>query len=173
MNIWSNPKRFLQVFPIPKESNKNLIIYLYWMQEDGNEWFNRVIWSTHDCDIPNFKKFIVSDYSIGLDDECLLSVEDFFMTKHDMLKERLSEISCKYEVKYSGVKGHKRNDYVCPRTNNFGIKRCGEKGCSYCKYCAAIKELQNGFQSYCCYPNQVNEVTEGHPGYECSGTPVY
>lgn len=174
MYKWSNPKRCLQCFPQPKEYNKKLVIYLYWIDKDGYECFNRVIWSTGDCGCPDFKRFIVSEYGMDSNDtESFLSVGDFFETKGDLLKNRLFELNCRYKIKYSGVKGYTRHSYVCPRTNIFGIKRSGETACSYCRYCAAIKELPKGFESYCCYPNQVNEVTEGHPGYECSNVPTF
>lgn len=174
MYKWNNPKRCLQYLPRPTENNKKIVIYLYWIDEEGYECFNRVTWSSCDDGFPNFKKFIVSEYGINSDDtESSLSVLDFFKTKNDLLKNRLSEINYRYNIKYSGVKGHKQYDYICPRTNVFGIKSFGEKSCSYCRYCAAIKELSNGFQSYCCYPNQVNEVTNENPGYECSDIPIF
>ena len=174
MYKWSNPKRCLQCFPQPKEYNKKLVIHLYWIEEDGNECFNRVIWSTGDCGYSNFKRFFVSKYALLTNDtEALLSVEDFFETKDNPLKNRLSKLNCQYEIKYSGQKGHPRNAYVCSKTNVFGLKLFGETGCSYCRYCAAIKRLPKGFESYCCYPNQVNDVTEGHEGYECSNIPTF
>ena len=172
MYKWSNPKRCLQCFPHPKEYNKKLVIYLYWIDEDGYECFNRVIWSTSDYGYPDFKKFIVSEYGIvSNDSETLLSVGVFFETKDDLLRNLLSELNCRYQIKYLGVKGYPKDAYVCPRTNVFGLKLSGETACSYCRYCAAIKELYKGFESYCCYPNQVNEVTEIYGGYECSNIP--
>ena len=175
MYNWSNPKRCLQCFPKPGEYNKKLVIHLYWIDEEGYKCFNRVTWSTGDCGCPDFKKFIVSKHSMYLDEtESFLSVEDFFENKGDLLKNRLHELNCRYEIKYSGVKGRSRNDYICPRTNIYGqLKLYGENGCLYCRYCAAIKELYKGFESYCCYPNQVNEVTEEHPGCECSNIPSF
>lgn len=174
MYKWSNPKRFLHCFPQPKEYNKKLVIYLYWIDEDGYECFNRVIWSTGDCGNPDFKKFIISEDVIDSNDtEVVLSVGDFFETKDDLLRNQLSKLNCRYEIKYSGVKGHPRNGYICPRTNVFGLKISGETACSYCRYCAAIKKLYKGFESYCCYPNQVNKVTEIHEGYECSNIPSF
>lgn len=172
MYKWSNPKRCLQCFPQPKEYNKKLVIYLYWVDEYGNENFNRVIWSTGDCGYPDFKRFIVSENGIYLDDtESMLSVGDFFVTKDDLLKNVLSKLNCRYEIKHLGGKGYTRRAYVCPKTNLFGLKISGETACSYCRYCAAIRRVKNGFEMYCCYPNQVNEITEVHPGYECSGIP--
>lgn len=175
MYKWSNPKRYLQCFPQPKEYNKSLVIHLYWIDEDGDEGFNRVIWSTGDFGYPNFKHFIVSKYDIVSNDtKDLLSVGDFFENKEDLLKNRLSKLNCRYELKYSGIKGHPRNAYVCPRRNTFGVKLYGGTGCSYCRYCAAIKEVHpKGFESYCCYPNQVNEVTNEHEEYECSNIPIF
>lgn len=79
MYKWRNPKRCLQGFPKPKEYNKKLVIYLYWIEEDGYESFNRVIWSTGDYGCPDFKRFIVYNDGICSDDtESLLSVGDFF-----------------------------------------------------------------------------------------------
>ena len=174
MYNWRSPKRYLKVFPQPKEHNKKLVVYLYWIDEDGYENFNRVIWSTDDCGVPDFKIFIASEYIIGSNDkDSMLSVGDFFETKDDLLKNRLSELNCRYEIKYSGLKGHSRQDYVCPKTNVFGLKLFGEEGCSYCRYCAAIKDLPKGFESYCCYPNQVNEVLEENEGYECLDVPRF
>ncbi len=174
MYKWSNPKRCLQCLPQPNEYNKELIIYLYWIDEDGYEWFHRVIWSTGNYGSPDFKKFIVSKYGINSNDtKSFLSVGNFFETYDDLLKKRLSELNCRYEIKKSGVKGKLRQSYICPKTNVY-VKNFGETACRYCRYCAAIKELyDNRFQMYCCYPNQVNEVTEGHPGYECSNIPIF
>jgi hypothetical protein len=175
MYKWSNPKRCLQCFPQPKEYNKKFVIYLYWIDEDDYECFNRVIWSTSDDNgNPDFKRFIVSEDGMVSDDtESPLSVGDFFETKDDQIRNLLSKLNCRYKIKYSGVKGHPRDDYVCPRTNIFGIKLSGETACSYCRYCAATKRKRKGFISFCCYPNQVNEVTKVHPGYECSNIPSF
>lgn len=174
MYNWRNPKRCLQGFPQPKEHNRKLVIYLYWIDKEGYENFNRVIWSTGDCGCPDFKIFIVFEYAIGSENtESLLSVGDFFKTKDDLIKNRLSTLNCRYEIKYSGVKGHPRRVYVCPKTNNFGLKLSGEVACSYCRYCAAIRKLPKGFESYCCYPHLVNEVTEVHDGYECSNNLIF
>lgn len=174
MYKWSNPKRSLQCFPIPKENNNKLMIFLYWIDEDGIESFNRIIWSSADDNIPNFKRFVAAKHSIFKDNTSMkLDVEEFFLTNKDLLKKRLKEVNCRYMIKHSGAKGYKRDTYVCPKTNSFGIKYYGEEGCQYCKYCAAIKRKSKGFDSYCCYPIQVNEVTEIHPGYESIGIPEF
>jgi len=169
MYKWRNPKRYLKCFPQPKENSKKLIIYLHWVDK-GYDYFNRIIWSTvEDCGYPDFKKFIVSERGRHSDDtESLLSVGGFFETKYDLLENTLSKLKYPYEIKYSGVKGRPKRDYICPKTNIFGLKLSGEKACSYCRYCALIENLDKGFKSYCCYPNQINEVTEVHEGYECS-----
>lgn len=174
MFAWSNPKRFLRCLPKPTEHNNKLVVFLYWIDIDGCENFNRVIWSTTQDGDPDFKKFIVADEVLSSEDnESKLSVEEFFITKEDMLKSRLLEIKHQYVIKYSGVRGRRREDYVCPRTNIFGIKQFGENACRYCRHCAAIKLNINGFQSYCCYPNQINEVVQFDKDYESSGIPVY
>lgn len=175
MYRWSNPKRVLQCFPKPKEWYKDLTLFFYWIDEEGYEWFNRVIWSTNDDEIPNFKRFIVSEYSDNFEiGECeRLVVEQFFETKADLLNKHLSKIKASYNIKQCGVKGYPQKNYICPRTGKFGLKRSGESACVYCRYCAAIKLQLKGFSSYCCYPVQVNEINELHPGYECSGIPQF
>lgn len=175
MYKWSNPKRCLQCFPKPNEYNKKLVIHLYWMGEDGCECFNRVICSKSDYECPNFKKFIISEYSMGLDEtDSFLSVEDFFDNKGDLLKNRLSELNYRYKIKYSGFNGHQRDAYVCPKTNIFGFKIFSENGSKNCRYSAVIRKFRDdGYKLYCCYPNQVNEVKEEHPGYECSNVSLF
>lgn len=169
---WSNPKRCLQCFPFPKEDNKSLIIYLYWIDENSIECFNKIIWSTpNEYQKPNFKRFIISEYSID-DTYENLTVNSFFETKDDLLKQLLASVNCQHQIKYIGVRGYQKNAYICPRTNIFGLKISGRQACSYCRYCAAIKEVYNrNFEVYCCYPNQVNEITDTTSGYECSNIP--
>lgn len=172
---WNNPKRCLQILPPPKECSKLLVIYLYWVDEDGVECFERVIWSSqNDLQQPNFKRFMVFAYATIDGTSEKLTVSDFFLTKADLLGQRLSELNCRYQRKYIGDRGHRQNEYTCPRTDVFGLKLSGEKGCSYCRYCAAICEVYNKhFEIYCCYPNQVNEVTNILSGYECSDIPRF
>ncbi len=171
---WNNPKRCLQCFSLPKENNKSLIIYFYWIDEDSVQCFNRIIWSTqNEYQQPDFKKFIISEYCIDGNLETL-TVSDFFETKVDLLRQRLLSVNCRYQKKYIGVKEHRRNEYICPRTNVFGLKLSGEQACSYCQYCAAIKEIYNRkFEIYCCFPNQVNKITDTTSGYECSDIPRF
>lgn len=171
---WSNPKRNLQCFPLPKEHNKSLIVYLYWIDEDSVECFNRIIWSTqNEYKQPNFKRFIISEYSID-DTLEIYSVNDFFITKDVLLEQRLTSVNCPQQIKYIGVSGYRKNAYTCPRTNTFGLKLSGEQACSYCRFCAAIKEVYTKkYEIYCCYPNQVNEITDSTSGYECSNIPRF
>lgn len=174
MYKWSNPKRMLQCFPMPKEYNKNLVIYLYWIDSDGIEEFNRIIWSSGDDYTPDFKRFIVSNRGIYTEDVSdALDINKFFMTRDDRLKKYLATLKYWYVIKRKGSRGYPKNDYICPRTKEFGLKQSGEKACQYCRYCAAIKRIKDGFESYCCYPNQVNEITEIHPGYECCNIPEF
>jgi len=174
MYKWNNPKRYLHAFPQPKEYNKEMVVYFYWVDLYGYEQFNRVIWSSNEEGCPDFRRFIVADFDTILDDNSdKLEVDKFFITKGDMLKTRLSNLKCRYIIKRSGMRGYPQNDYICPKTSKFGLSRFGEEACSYCRYCAAIKEQPKGFESYCCYPHQVNQITNVHPGYECSGIPVF
>lgn len=171
---WSRPKAVFKCFPIPHENDKNLVLYFYWVEYDGEEQFNRVIWSRHENGVPNFKEFIVSSYGIESNNPTSpRKVSEFFITCADLLNEHLATIPFRYSLKCSGPRGRPRDSYVCPRTGAFGIKQSGEKACSYCRYCAAIQSIPKGFQAYCCYPNQVNTVDESHPGYECSGIPQF
>lgn len=177
MYRWNNPKRCLQCFPAPKEYNKNIVLFLYWVDDYGYTNFNRVIWSTEDDGEPNFKRFIVSEYSIVFDDEndnIKLHIDDFFETKGDLLRKRLKEVGCSYVIKQAGVKKLPQHNYICPKTHKFGLQRFGEQGCKYCKHCAALEIKQGGrFNVYCCYPKEVNDTNTGHPGYECAGVPEF
>lgn len=173
---WSYPKACLQCFPRPTDHDEKLVLYFYWVNSDGYEEFNRVIWSTSDGGVPNFRGFVVSDFdNIGSKNiTSPLSVNAFFTSAKDLLAQHLAKLGCRYTIKYSGIKGKPRNSYVCPRRpEDFGIKRYGEGACIYCRCCGAIKEIPNGIEAYCCFPNQVNEVDELHSGYECSGVPTF
>lgn len=172
---WSYPKLSLQCFPQPHEYDKKLVIHFYWINSDGEEEFNRVIWSKHDDGVPNFKEFIVSDYPVDSDGfDSPLAVSDFFITKRDRLQAYLSKLNCRYKIKYKGVRGHQRDAYVCPRRpETFGIKLNSETGCAYCRYCAAVKGKWDRFESYCCYPKQIHEEDACHPGYECFRVPEF
>lgn len=101
MYEWSNPKRFLQAFPRPNEAAKNMIVFLYWIEDDGKESFGRVTWSTPSLndDVPDFKKFIVSEYFLSSDIEEKLNIEDFFLTKNDRLTSHLKTIKHRYTKK--------------------------------------------------------------------------
>ena len=176
---WSYPKSSLKCFPRPNKNGNGLVIYFYWIDSAGEENFNRVIWSSHDNGTPNFKKFVISEDVLETDGvDSLLEINDFFATRMKMsdngvknkspLQRCISTLGAGYKIKRSGAKGYPRNDYVCPRYDVFGIKRYTEKGCSYCKYCAAIYKMPNGFQSYCFFPRQVRDEDGVHPGYECA-----
>lgn len=165
---WSNPLRCLSAFPLPKENTKQLKIYLYWIDEYGEECFNLVIWTPDDySDCANFKTFRIDNYfNIDTSEVKELQVENFFITKYDRVNKRLNSLPCRYSIKYIFVSGKSREHYICPRRNEFGLKASGEKACIYCRYCGAVEKYGKGYKSYCCYPTQVNEITEGHPGYE-------
>lgn len=175
MYRWKNPKRCLQCFPAPKEYSKDIVLFLYWEDEFGCKNFNRIIWTSQNCDGPDFSHFIVSKHCVVLEEDMQeLEVSDFFETKEDLLIERLREVGCSYVVKQSGVKKLPQHNYICPKTKKFGLSRFGEDGCRYCKHCAALEIKQEGrFNVYCCYPKQVNSAEGAHPGYECAGVPEF
>ena len=60
----------------------------------------------------------------------------------DYLSKYLGEKYPNYKKIYCGEKGHSRDEYVCPKTHKFGVRLSGKEGCSYCKHCAAIAEMQ-------------------------------
>ncbi len=167
---WTYAKPSLQVLPVPKEYKKDIVVHFYWIDEYGAECFNKVIWARNDGKTPDFRDFIVANYRVyteSVDDA--LNIGAFFQTKRDQLYSHLRRLGRGWNVKYSGPKGHKRDEYVCPKTGNFGLRPYGEHSCRYCKHCGAIFSLQQGFEAYCCYPSVVNDEEGAHPGYECSG----
>ena len=171
---WIRPKSTLKVFPQPRKNDKDLVIYFYWSDYGGTEYFNRIIWSAHENSVPNFKRFLVSSY--GFDHHgrnAPLTVTDFFETEADLLANHLAKIPFPHSLKCSGPRGRTRDQYVCPKTGVFGLKKYGEQACAYCKYCAAVQEIPLGFQAYCCYPNQVHSTDGAHPGYETCGVPKF
>lgn len=151
---WKYAMRCLKSFPTLNKYNKNIILYLYWIDENNEEFFNKVIWTLKDenGDI-DLKRFII-DENICIDFKEKMSVEDFFKTKDDIIKEHLNSLNCNYKIKYDHIKGHKRIDYLCPLTNEL----CHWNICKYCRYCGAIKKVGKTQELiYCCYPKQVNE----------------
>lgn len=171
MYKWSNPKRYLSCLPVPKEASKEIVVHFYWGDGD-EEWINRVIWSTkNDEGNPDFKRFIVDNYSIEIEE--YMDISDFFLTRQERLNSYIKSLGKKYVIRNSGIKGMPRETYVCPMTNVFGIRKFGEEGCLYCRYCAAIKEYSRGFASYCFYPNAVREAEDTHPRYDCDVAPRY
>lgn len=128
MYKWNHPKKCLQCFPRPTEYEEEIMIYLYWLDEYGEENFNRIIWSSNEFNVPDFKRFIVSENIICTEDVSdELSTDIFFETKEDIKRGFLAGLNCRYNIKRSGVRGYKRDDYMCPKTNTFGLKQSGEK----------------------------------------------
>ena len=175
---WKNPLRVFSNGPQPDDRNNEFAIWLSWDTECKISELNKVIWCTQDDGgRPCFKKIIISEYSMELDEK--VNVNEFFYSREDYLKLAIHELKKlhKFSLKYIGEKGKPRDSYICTRRNEFGLERWGEKACKYCRYCYMIanKNRQNEYKSavYCCYPTQVRELSEGHPGYECSGAPEY
>lgn len=170
---WKHAKKNLQVLPYPREENKNVVLYLYWIDEDKMECFNKIIWCERGKENePVYSSFLTPNYPSFYTDSCEeeLCVSDFFITRQDLFSQYIVDIrketGCQIVEKYIG-KGYK---YNCPITKSW-LRLYGEKSCRYCKYCVAMytKDITSQKQiplGICCgYPTQVNDkipdVSEG------------
>ncbi|MBQ6654116.1 MAG: hypothetical protein IJM79_01145 [Erysipelotrichaceae bacterium] len=170
---WNYPKQVLQFCPKISDYNKNFVLYLYWVQDDG-ECINKIIWSsTDDEGMQDFKRIIISPYETTLSPN--MNLNELFYSKKDYLCDFLKAYP-RYEKKVIGERGHREIEYTCPRRNEFGLYVFGQKGCRYCKHCAAIEEKKGNLNKksyvvYCCYPEQVYEPNGAI--YECDGAPIF
>lgn len=157
---WENPKGYMRFFPTPKKYDKDINIFLYWIDENEYENFYRVIWTKKNNKFVDFSEFIVSSHSQKFKlNECKgLQVDRFFMNHDDLLKERIEEANVKYEKKIWLFKNHSRNEYVCPKDGQFGLCRKDKMICSECLSCLALDDYMNGCYSYCCYPKKIKDI---------------
>lgn len=173
MMKWKYPKQILREGPTPKEKAGNIAVFLAWRGEGKNEdkdSLYRVVWSSKGIHgDPDYKRIIVSEY---IEIEKDSSLEEWFLSKWDKLKRYLANYE-PYQEMVIGIKGYRRDAYVCPRTEVFGLKIFGEKGCAYCKHCAAIAEEPVGGKVYCCFPREVRAQDNTVAGYECGLTQVF
>lgn len=179
---WSYAFRIFEQQEYICDYNKKYALWFAWGDEDI---INKVIWTAknEDTGLTSLKYFITSEHMIGMNEN--FDVDDFFIPLADWNEKqfkndlkRLNSTGVKYKIRYSGITGKARNDYICPRKGEFGIKVYGEKGCHQCKYCYMIaKGIRNDkkvFAAYCCYPNQVHpafdeEYLKDHSDlYECT-----
>jgi hypothetical protein len=176
---WKHPMRILSVGEKPSDDNTNYAIWLYKGSNEEYDIIEKVIWSAeNDYGEPSFKQIIVSDFSICLNAN--FEIDDFFISKTGWVKREIQRLNKKYKyaIKYSGEKGKKRENYICPRTKEFGIHVYGDYGCLYCSYCYMIlqksEEGQNDkFAVYCCYPEQIHKVYTEDPCYESCDVPMH
>lgn len=171
--IWKNPLRVFSAGRKPSDYDSEYSIWLY-LGSDGYEdcYISKVIWcAENEYGEPSFKRLVVSEFSIYLYEH--FEIDDFFLSKIGKIQREIEEFgrTHRYAIKYSGVNGKKKDYYVCPRTNTFGLNLYGSRSCSHCRYCFMIlkksrKNAKTETTVYCCYPNQINEVYTEDPDYE-------
>ena len=180
---WLNPMRVFAAGAPIDDKSFGYSVWFYWADDyDEGDYLTKVVWTAKDDNgNPSLKRFVLANYPIHLEesDTGNIPADWFFENKEDYFKSALAELKSKYKytVKYSGEKGKKRTDYICPlRPKEFGIRIYGSRSCSYCRYCYMLVEKRRDgkskFASYCCYPNQVNKVCNDDEEYECS-VPLY
>lgn len=180
---WKHPMRVFSVGEKPSDYNSHYAIWLFTGSDGEDVFIDKVIWSVeNDEGEPSFKKIIISEYSICLNRD--FEMDDFFISKKARVKREIQRElqklnkQCKYAIKYSGEKGKNRENYICPRTNEFGIHIFGDRSCSYCRYCYMIIQKsrcgeKTKFEVYCCYPKQIHKVYTEDPDYESIAVPLY
>lgn len=173
---WKYAKQMLRYSPHISDFNNQFALYLWFESDEDEIYLQKVIWSSHDNEgIYDFNRIMLSKYTYIL--ERNMDPNTLFLNKQDFLKARLAEVK-PYTIKKIGITGSRRNAYVCPKSKKFGLKVNGEKGCSYCRYCGAIEEVERDgrnckYNVYCCYPKQVNKVINSEPNeYECDA-PIF
>lgn len=174
---WKYAKRCLQALPFPSEEDRKVVVYLYWIDESEMENFNRIIRCQRGTNNqPDYSIFLTpnSPSVYTENDKEELNVGNFFLTRSDVknnyLKIVKSEYNCNLSVKYSGVKGLRRHNYECPKSEDSSFLSVYDKkhGCFGCKHCAAIyymeaeeryKNRYKALEIYCSYPDISNEPT--------------
>ncbi|MBR5144887.1 MAG: hypothetical protein IKW53_07545 [Clostridia bacterium] len=162
---WKYPFRYLTWGPDPSAYDKKYALWLS-LETGKPESIGKVVWSTTDDDNnANYKKIVMSEYSIYLSEP--FDVDEFFMTKKDFAKRAIRELNAKhkYTIKYCGVKGKGKDAYVCPLTHEFGLDLFGDDGCIYCQYCYMMIQKKRQDEKtqtaiYCCYPEIAREGAE-------------
>jgi hypothetical protein len=179
---WSYAFRIFEQQEYICDYNKKYALWFAWGNEDI---INKVIWTAknEDTGLTSLKYFITSEHIIEMNEK--IDANDFFISLHDwniqQFKTSLNELNStgiKYRVLYSGIKGKKKNDYICPRRNKFGIDVYDKAGCHHCKYCymiaKGIRDFKTNFAVYCCYPTQIHTafdeeyLKEHTSSYECN-----
>ena len=180
--VWKHSKKIFADIEYLSDNNKDFALWFAYKTESSDLYrLDKVIWSPmNEYGDRIMNKFIVSQYmkiiDYGFDPKVL------FFNKKENFKQILQKVKCicEFKIKVVGISGHKETDYICERTNKFGIELFKQYGCSYCKYCRMILQKRRNRKSqwavYCTYPNQVRKTykdTDTHPGYECDKAIVY
>ncbi len=167
---WKHPMRIFSAGPKPSDYNYNYAVWLYLGDDEKDDYILKVVWSIRDEYGPDFSRIVVSDFPISLGE--YFEIDDFLDPKKKRVEKEIKKLTLRsaYTVKWSGIKGKRKDEYVCPKTNQFGIKLYGIGGCKYCKHCYMIlkrkrKEAKTETQAYCCFPNKIQEDAEA-PIYE-------
>lgn len=162
---WKRPMRILKEINNLRISS-NISIWLNWDYQhidENSDYIYRINWASkdEDSDIYNFKNIAVSN-PISLTKN--MDLKELFYSEYKKNTNELKKQGIRYNIKKIGEKGLKRNAYVCPSSQQFGLRIFGEKGCNYCPYCFEYTEYKYGkFNIYCCHPNKVSDRAYDHP----------
>ncbi len=155
---WNYPKKFLEHGPLPQNKKSKISIWISIDDDPEVEGFiSRVIWSSQDYDIPNYKVIKLSANEIDLSSKFV--PQELFYWKNDWVKYYLKNLPS-YSTKVAWKKGCPKVQYICPKSNIFGLKVWGDGGCKYCNHCGVIVEnnyKKRSFDIYCCYPNTLED----------------
>lgn len=158
---WKYPKQILKYSPEIGYKSKNFALFLCW-DHGEDEIIEKVTWSSKDDDgYFDFKRIALSDYC---ELERNMNLDQFFENTKDRLFKYLKNKQ-PFLIKKIGAKGFKRDSYICPKRNEFGLKAFSEKGCSYCEHCLALEEIGcnrygRNYNVYCSFPNKTNKKND-------------
>lgn len=172
---WNHAPRFFKNAPIISENNKNFAIW-FWTDQYTSH-LERVVWSDKDQNGYNFKQFHV--HTSYIDFLNPINVNDFFKSSElqNPKHKELNKSESKFPKKYVGEKGHKRDDYMCPRKRQPSwIQIFGDRGCLYCKNCESITQRFSGgdsiFEVRCAYPDVVQPIISNNRDRETKGIKI-
>ncbi len=185
---WSHP---VNTFDLLEEKisdqNENFALFFNLYDSEDEEYTNiwRVIWTPlkdlyggyayewgeHAKYVPDLSRFVISDEAVvmeSINDD----TDEFFLPLQERQSKRawkaVSELFAEARQKHFWAgrkfiyeKGHKQEEYTCPKTKEWGIR---EDECKHCKHCALIiekkKERRPPCELYCCYPYEYQQAGE-------------
>ncbi len=127
---WKHPKKIFSNLNDLYDKNKRFSLWFSFFQyEDESFQLYKVIWSPNNGEEREMNRFIVSQYEKKLEQG--FNLEELFYSKEENFKpihqEAMKNPSIK--IKYSGINGKDRNQYICEKRNRFGINLYYEIGC--------------------------------------------